>query len=183
MNNKTTLKEMPQVIPFLKLKNSNGDDVYSIDKYIDSRDIELTISPLNPMIDIFETLTLYHENAGNICKINLSEIFVNALADSIDKKVCSQKTYDNEMRIRKNIGVELTEFDEERIVIDNDTDVKELLRSIMGSVITFRSVEDCFSEINLTHGDYEPPNAQEIKDKKEGRLLYVVGQDIRPKNI
>ena len=76
-----TDKTIPQINSFLKLKNKYGEDVYSIDELNNM----LIVSPMKPLIDVFDTLILCGTNINS--EINMSEIFVNTLIGVIERKL------------------------------------------------------------------------------------------------
>lgn len=78
----------------LKIRNLNKDDVYSVDR---SDDGTIVISPLMPLIDIFNTLALYTDS-GEICRINMSEVLINSIMEFMDKKLGISKEVDIEFR-------------------------------------------------------------------------------------
>jgi hypothetical protein len=81
----------------LKLKNKNGEDVYSIDTVNDT----LVISPLKQSIDIFDTLIMSGADTGDVHEINISELFVSALLDAVGETNCTYKLVKNNIVFRE----------------------------------------------------------------------------------
>ncbi|MDR1739370.1 MAG: SEC-C domain-containing protein [Bacteroidales bacterium] len=113
-----------------KLKSSKGEEVYSVDILDDN----IVISPLKPIIDIFDTLSVFSTDTINFCDINMSEVFVNALFDAVEKKA-NEKSY---------------------TLLEKDFQMLQI------NPIRFREVSDCFPESNdINYGSYLPVNDDE----------------------
>jgi len=128
-----------------KLKNQYDMDVYSID-VIDKSDNTLTVSTLLPVVNIFDTLTVYDENNDNICKINMSEIFINSLIEAIEKNTNNEK-------IVNKVGS----------------------RNVVQNKIQFREPQECFpclstlTKLNeMANLSYVDPEGYRIDGKKYG---------------
>ena len=123
-------------VPLMKLKNKNGEEIFSLDKRNDT----VIVSQLIPFIDIFDTLTLYDANSTSICEINMSEVFISALVNAIERNV-------NNYDIIKKVGS----------------------LSIFESKIEFRELSECFPYINFLEFNsifkksYVAPNGEASK--------------------
>ena len=133
-----------KVTPFLKLRGKHAD-VYSIDKLDDGT---LIISPLKPQIDIFETLTLRDTNSNDICEINISELFIDALVEAVERTKIGGAEEANHTKLIKEGG---------RAAVD----------AFIDSKIIFREMSECFPKTDSDNRAYMPPNSDEIiSDRK-----------------
>jgi hypothetical protein len=130
---------------FMNLKNDDGENVFKLDWISD----DLYISPLVPLIDLFDTLTLHHNHLGDICRINLSEVFVDALVTAMER--CTH----------------IEELIEGESIVDRMIDVHFLKKNIK-----FRGTKDCFPMIHvktynaIMRDKYVPANHIESEEEK-----------------